>query len=355
MKTAEAAAEGELMPSDHEDEGPASPPPRGRTLNKWGVHLDSDSDSSIEDSGSELEWEGWEADLFSSRARRSIMPSSSDVLEPTRRWNHKPDDDSPPSDYSFPPNDSAEASRKSLGVPHRTLSRYSSTDSMIKRRLQSAGVRSPAPLRASGRAESPMGGRYRPRSPLAGESADYEYFEPEPGLAVPMPQQLVPDVAYPSRRSSNESSLRTSSSGHGHNVQRNIVPMSMAMTTITSTVTAGPDPPQKKKGKGKPKVIEPPKQPRKRSLTVQGSPSMRPSMADSLRDSPNANLSVPDDHWGRGSSKTKLKLSMSFSHTAAEDGSPSTSTAKTLAPPPLSATSASSFESPRFAHPEDSD
>lgn len=344
---------------------------RGRQPNdKWNSLLASDSDQeSTEDGGSECEWEDWGTDLTSCRKRRHTSPPDSGVQwESSWQWgsdtsSKKGLDLSTPinlDDYDFPAAPATAtgaaviANLGSLDVPPRTLSSYASEDSLLKRSLQSNSLR-----RHRTRPESPSSylSRSRPRSPLAGELDDADYYGLEPGLAVPSPPQLMPEVAYPSRRTSNETGMRQAG-GPGHLGQR--VPMAMAMTTITSTVTAGNDPSsnKKNKGKGKAKAAEtPPKPPRKRSLTVQGTLPPRPSMTDSLRDSPGTSTLSTPESAEKPSKPGKLKLALSFAQVAAmgsESGGPS-STPRGLAPPPLSATSVSSFESPRFAHPEDSD
>lgn len=358
--------------SEEEDRQSRREQRRGRQPNdKWNSLLGSDSDQeSAEDSGSEREWEGWRADITSSRRRRYNRPPESGVQwESGWQWGNngspkKTVELVPPTsivldDYEFPGSPAAatigasvRANMVSLNVPPRTLSSYASADSLLKRSLQSNSLRRPR------RPESPSSylPRSRPRSPLAGELDDMDYYGLEPSFVVPSPPQLTPDVAYPTR-TSHESTLRYSTgTGPGHPGQR--VPMSMTMTTITSTVTAGDDSgsSKKNKGKGKVKTLETPTRPlRKRSLTVQGALSPRPSTADSLRDSPSAAAVAIPENAERPSKAAKLKLALPFAQVAASgSGSPSP-TPRSLAPPPLSAASLSSFDSPQFAHPEDSD
>lgn len=340
---------------------------RGRQPNdRWDNLLESDSDQeSTEDSGSEREWEGWEADFTNPRKHRYSLPPDSGVQwESGWHWGsnmslRRPTELVSPTranldDYDFPATPvaaigaAARPNPVSLNVPPRTLSSYASADSLLKRSLQSGSLRRPR------RPESPSSylTHTRARSPLADELDDAEYYGPEPGFAMSSPPQYMPDVAYPSRVPT-EAGLRQAASGHP--AQR--VPMSMAMTTITSTVTAGDDagPSRKGKGKGKARTLETPARPvRKRSLTMQGALSPRPSMADSLRDSPGT-LSTPEG-GERPAKHGRLKLAkLSFAQVAAMGSGSSSLASRSLAPPPLSATSISSFESPQFAHPEDSD
>ena len=337
--------------SDYEDNLPDEQQQRGRTLNeKWGVPFDDDSDGNGTDDESEREWEGWEADHTSGRARRPLAYDL-DGMHPA-----------PTADYSFPPRDGP-GSRKSLTVVRRSLHRYSSVDSLKQSVQHMTPVRSYGPIQVVGRAESPSPGvgRSRPRSPLAsGEFDNSEVLDMigmEPGLAVTTPQQFTPDLAYPTRRPSHESGLR-STSGPTNSARGHVVPYSMAMSTITSTVTAG-DPAQqskksKSKGKAKASADTPQKMARKRSLTVQGTlPTIgRSSLADGPRDSLGAtSQGTVEGTADRPTSKSgKMKLALSFAQVAAMgSGSPSS-----LAPP-LSSTTGSSFESPTFAHPSDSE
>ncbi|EKM56623.1 uncharacterized protein PHACADRAFT_172279 [Phanerochaete carnosa HHB-10118-sp] len=343
---------------------------RGRQPNDgWNGLLESDSDQeSAEDSGSEREWEGWEADFTNPRKhRRSLPPDSGVQWESGWHWSSTTSPSklnglvSPTGtnfdDYDFPAKPvaavdaAARSNCASLNVPPRTLSSYASADSLLKRSLQSGSLRRPR------RPESPSSylTHARARSPLAGELDDTEYYGSESGFAVPSPPQYMPDTAYPSRVPA-EISLRQASSGYP--TQR--VPMSMAMTTITSTVTAGDDagPGRKGKGKGKARALEtPPRPARKRSLTVQGALSPRPSTVDSLRDSPGTGtLHTPEGGGERSAKPGRLKLAkLSFAQVAAVSSGSSYLGSRNLAPPPLSATSTSSFESPQFARPEESD
>lgn len=333
--------------TDYEDDFPDETQQRGRTLNeKWGVLLDDDSDGS--DDESEREWEGWEADHTSGRARRPL-PYSLDDIHPT-----------PTVDYSFPPRN-GQSSRKSL-TARRSLHRYSSADSLPQSVQHMTLIRSYGPIQVIGRAESPSPGvgRSRPRSPLvSGEFDNSEVLDMigmEPGLAVTTPQQFTPDVAYPARRPSHESGLR-STSGPTTSTRGHVVPYSMAMSTITSTVTAG-EPVQSKKGKAKGKAKAstdaPQKVARNRSLTVQGPlPTIsRPSVADGPRESLGTNSQgMGERSTDRPVSKSgKIKLALSFAQVAAMGSGSSSSLA-----PPLSSTTGSSFESPTFAHPSDSE
>lgn len=355
-------AERDDVPSDFESGLPEVKQHRGRSSNdKWGIVVDSDSDGNS-DSESEREWEGWEADHVSARARRVILPVAGLA---GWRWGDGMQA-SPSADYSFPPKDGPSPSRKSLTVPKHTLYRYSSVDSLMRHHTQIGTAIRYGPIVVNDRAESPSPGvgRSRPRSPLAGEHDGPEYFGAmEPGLAATTHQQFIPDVAYPTPRTSHESGLR-SASGPTHSAQRNPVPLSLAMTTITSTVTAGdppPVPPKKSKGKGKAKaVIEPASrlQQRKRSLTAQpASPVARSTTAESPQNGSGTNTqAVVEGSVEPVLRQGKTKLALSFAQvTAMGPASASASSSTTLVPPPISATSTSSFESPRFAHPEDSD
>ncbi|GJE86396.1 hypothetical protein PsYK624_024760 [Phanerochaete sordida] len=342
---------------------------RGRQPNdKWNNLLGSDSDQeSAEDSGSEREWEGWEADLSSQRKRRlSVPPDTAVQWKSGWQWenNGSPREKQTASmsvnldDYEFPGPPAGHlgaALRANLAAldvptPNRTLSSYASADSLLRKTLQSGSLRRPR------RPESPssyLTSLSRPRSPLAGELDDADYYGLEPGFSVPSPPQLTPDVAYPTR-GSHETGFRpvTSTMQPGPRV-----PVSMTMTTITSTVTAGNDAGGKKgKGKGKARTLESPAAPlRKRSLTVQGTLSSRPSVADSLRDSPGTAAAAEGSDRPARSGKLKRLPKLSFAQVVASGPGSSSSTPRTLAPPPLSAASVSSFESPQFAHPDDSD
>ena len=340
--------------SDLQDQISLRKQTRGRASNdKWGVIDNSDSGSESE---SEREWEGWQADHSSTRARRVPNPNASFT---GYAWGDGMQS-SPASNYSFPPNDGFIPTRKSLTVPRRTLSHYSSVDSLMQHHI---------PSRVGERAESPSPGigRSRPRSPLAaGEFDNSEYFASmDPGVAVTSPQQFIPDVPYPSPRTSHEQALRLSSGSTLH-TQRNAVPLSMAMTTITSTVSTGdppPETPKKSKGKGKARAIVesmpvPTSQQRKRSLTAQpSSPMGRHATTEAAKDS-SSSIAVITADGGKERSPTKpgrVKLALTFAEVTATASSAPPSAGGSTLEPPVSTTSSSSFESPMFAHPEDSD
>jgi hypothetical protein len=330
--------------------------PRGRTANdKWGVVLDSDSEHGNSDSDeSETEWERWQTDLYSPRRRRSSPIDTVVPWEPGWKWPMKSETytfTAPPADYSFPSHDSSLINQPQLTAPRRTLSSYASADSLLKRKVQGGDIKAPRPMRFHARAASPTRlARSRPLSPLAPDSDDPDYyFGHEPGLAVPAPQKLVPDGAYPSRWTSHEYNFGQTTNP-AHHSQRNAIPLSMAMTTITSTVTAGPDPSPSKKAKGKSRgktpPVEMPKQLRKQSLTVQAVSPSKSAATDNARDSPGGSPTI--DGSASGLSKPgKLKLALSFAQVAASSSS------RSPVLPPSSTASVSSFESPRFAHPDD--
>lgn len=332
---------------------------RGRSRT-WGTDIESDGSSGNGDENtSEKEWEGWEGDLFSRRPRRELSD------EPDLNWaQHWVSTSSgftvsPSSEYTFPPSliRSATGRELVLSAPRKTLSSYSSADSLLRRTIKRASPRKRRPIPA--RSDSPLlGVRPRPRSPLA------DYSDDDEDCPAPVPPLIFeqPQVAYPSRQSSFESSVSARSAYHSSH--RTSLPMTMAMTTITSKVSVGPEVLQDKKGKGKAKLREKsgPRQTRRRSSTVQaplGGKGKSPQVEVTQPPASQPRISTagpsvvapaktePETSEGKPG---RLRLSMSFAQVAAL-GTITASSGRL----PSSATSASSFESPRFAHPEDSD
>lgn len=318
-------------PSDAEDEGTseAGQQPDVPTWQDIRLGAESDNESLADDEiRSECEWENWEADVLSTRVRPSLDPPANPPPRrygPVTAWSST-------ADYSFPP---AETASSSLSVPSSVLTHYSSADSLI-----------PHPARKS------LGSQPMIASSLAVTSSplmphfDPDTYEPE-GLAVPVPQQFYPDTAYPARHTSfDRGAVR-------HSMQRTAVPLSMAMPTITSTVTAGPDPDSKDKkkgkakdkGKGKQRATDPfisyaTRRPGTSSTIISTSRSITPGEAK-VETSPKL-------------SKTKLQLSFAQVSSTVSTPGAGLSPPKDLGLqiPSGGSVSASSFESPRFAHPD---
>lgn len=359
---------------------------RGRSR-KWGIEVERESSSSGDDSASEREWEGWESDILSRRARRDTSVDSQINWE--SNWIYQPTSAtvSPNSEYTFPPSLTRSSTQKESGAsdasPRQALSSYSSADSLLRRTIKRASPRKRRPI--PNRADSPSVARTRPRSPLA-DYSDYDEDQPGPSVRPAFYDPSHPQVAYPSRQSSFESNA--SSRGAYQPSARISIPMSMAMTTITSTVSVGPQSAQsERRGKGKAKykskdrerttpVINSPRQSRKRSSTVQAPSTPKSPQAPGLPPTPHqsssrpiANVNAvagpsammrrPPSSSGKPETGTKsegksakLKLSLSFAQVAAL-GTLTASSGRL--PASASATSVSSFESPKFAHPDDSD
>ncbi len=336
---------------------------RGRTK-VWGVELKSLSESINSDASvSEREWESWEGDLVSQRTRWK----QSEFADLTSNWNSLVG--SPSADYSFPPVNAQSAENDSpFSVPQHTLSSYSSADSLLRRTIKRASPRKHGSITT--RSGSPAF-RTRPRSPLAAYLDGMEGETDSSSFTSIGHRQFYSDIAYPSRQASAESGQSSLSSRTIlHPVPRAPLPMSMAMTTITSTVTAGAGTPTKEKGKGRDKFKE--NKPRRRSSTIHSGPSSptKPPLSGHIKDGEDihatrmspGNLETPPDSPGQDTDQSskgdsserkllkpgKLKLSLSFAQVAAS------STGTTSASRLPSATSTSSFESPRFAHPDSS-
>ncbi|KAI0089466.1 hypothetical protein BDY19DRAFT_1004250 [Irpex rosettiformis] len=392
-------------PKDSHPEGS-----RGRST-AWGVELDNSSeDESGEESSSEREWEGWEADLLSRRARRDI-PGESEVTWASS-WSNQYGGGGfknvSPS-YTFPGSGSGQVDSRAPGAEkdwaavsrRRTLSSYSSADSLLKRTIKRASPRKRHP----GRSGSPSRGfRTRPRSPLAEHSDfddDSDHTVPWQSMLVHSPPpHLTSPPTHPSRQSSFESSSSHASriTGISQSSTMSRLPMTMAMTSIATFTEKEKDKEKQKDKKGKGKdmsgAVFAPRPTRKRSSTVQSPSSrslwsatesnssiagagskaarQRPQTANVVAPTPQRTASErsgvevkgrsdKDSEEGKEKPEKKkekaegksgrLKLSMSFAQVAAMG----TVTAASGRLPPLSTTSTSSFESPRFAHPEESE
>lgn len=345
---------------------PSEEETRGRSRT-WGAEIYSDDGSNNGDEcTSEKEWEGWEGDLLSRRARRDTSIESE--LNWAASWIYTSGGFtiSPSSDYTFPSSLSrTDMEQDPVAQPHKTLSSYSSADSLLRRTIKRASPRKRRPIPSRSDSPSLLGIRPRPRSPLA----DYSDYDDEQSGSSP---QLLFDqpprqVAYPSRQSSFESGTSYRSSYLPST--RASLPIAMAMTTITSTVSVGSDVAQDKKGKGKAKQVDKPvtRPTHRRSSTVQASPNMNAKEAQTGRAQPIAfqqqQIRPPISTAGSSGSISsridaestdvkpgRLKLSLSFAQVASF-GTVTASSGRL----PSSATSGSSFESPRFARPEDSD
>lgn len=330
---------------------------RGRSRTR-GAENDSDGESvHTDDSTSEREWEGWEGDLLSRRARRDI--SDEVELNWATSWVYAANGltASPTSEYIFPSSSTGLEQESTASPPPKTLSSYSSADSLLRRTIKRASPRKRRPVPS--RSDSPsVAGRIRPRSPLA-DLSDYddEQADPRPPVLLGRPH---PQAVYASRHSSFESSSAS---------RTTYLPISMAMTTITSTVSVGAEAVQDRKGKGKAKQRDKgtPRPTRRRSSTVQALPGVtaQSTQAGSSQPGPlqqQASQIRPDVAGSSASSSGRhdgekndakhgrLKLSLSFAQVAAL-GTLTASSGRM----PSSSASESSFESPRFARPEDSD
>ncbi|KAI0342340.1 hypothetical protein BDW22DRAFT_185689 [Trametopsis cervina] len=350
----------EQSDSDESPERTRTDHKRGRSQ-AWGEHPNSDDESDEE--ASEMEWMGWEADFFSRRARRNASPTSE--IAWASSWGHTPGGFSSPSphtqnEYTFPESTSHPAPEEEAISPRRTLSSYSSADSLLTRTIKRASPKKRPPI--PGRSDSPVQAlRTRPRSPLA-EQSDYDEEVTWTSVLTESPPAFV-------SHSSRQSSF---GSGSSHAVAQASarLPMTIAMTSITreeqDEVLEG-----RGKGKGraqdKPGLVYAP-QPttRKRSSTVQSLSPRSPETAHAWspttskpRTRPNTAIATPplqrspsaqSQTAGQPETKPgKLKLNLSFAQVTAMGTS-------TPASAPLQSTaSTSSFESPRFAHPEESE
>ena len=313
-----------------------------------------------------------------------------------------------------------EERRDSLNSPRKTLSSYSSADSLLRRTIKRASPRkSPRPL-------SPANGRTRPMSPLAGQVGQFDEDiadEESSQEKRSHPLYTYPSIAYPSRNPALDNSLVLVSSGNASaSTAHSTLPMSMTMTSITSTVSVGSGSgasklarklghehhkeKKKHKTKGKKKSKEKEsmamasmpeplteasssrelerERSRKRSSTVQigalnSTMSLPPALLGQtledereFRGSVSSDRTLPSNHphstananpfgVGVGSQsdtgaerkrRPKMpKLSMSFAQVAAR----APGSARPSVPTPAASSSTAEWESPRFAHPEDSE
>ena len=304
--------------------------------------------------------------MLSRRARRDMSDDSE--LNWAASWIYASNGltISPSSDFTFPSTSGHAALEEEppCSPPRKTLLSYSSADSLLRRTIKRASPRKPRPIPSRSDSSS-LTGRLRPRSPLA-DFPDYDDERHDPGPSMLL-EQPHPQVAYSLRKPSSESG--DSSRNMSLPSTRMSVPMAMAMTTITSTVSVGTEVMADKKGRGKARQKDKlgPRQTRRRSSTVQevtpaatpkSSPVEHPQALGLQRQLPRvrANAAGPSaspsrDHSEKDDPKSgRLTLSMSFAQVAAL-GTLTASSGRL----PHSPASESSFESPRFARPEDSD
>lgn len=335
-------------------------------------HMPDDEDdlSSSEGSHSEMEWSNWLEDVRLKR-QRARKAKKTQPIQYDSDWNWQSasqagDSASQTSGASSPHLEGSiqDISSTMLNVSH-SLASYSSNESLMRATIARNGSGRSS---EKGKARSPFSSmRNRPRSPLSSELEERGegHFH---SAMFPTPNYSYPQQGLRSQHS--EGALAQASGPFTDSPQRaaHRAPMTMAMTTITSTVSVG-DP---KEAKAKRKE-------RKRSSTVVARPPLRAASsghgADQNRYSVVSSSSSQITTKG-STNETFLKPEpieqsnsvSSSSSTQSLYGKPKltlsvgrvtdiASSSSRLTPAAASAASSttSSFESPQFAKPDNSD
>ncbi|KAI0075770.1 hypothetical protein K474DRAFT_1708766 [Panus rudis PR-1116 ss-1] len=322
-----------------------------KAVYQQGVIVD-DSESSDEESASELEWEGWREEIIQRRRNDSNRArDDNSVIEWESNWNWVSNladqgDSGSHTQESGPNSPRADAINLDsvdailASQPHQ-LNSYSSADSLLRRTIKRTGSKASHP-----RSGSPSTGitRVRPRSPLAAGLEEEEQDEGDDIRSVDddddntgVTSTFVSDPSNSQRHAlrAQHSESALSSPYFRNTAPRMPMPMSMAMSQITSTVSVGtrPDTAQSLSGNDKD---------RKRG-------SFMPQPGRGTRDKSSMNRSKRDEETASALQglfrPTKLKLSLPFSQS--NQAGPSRQ-------PGASPVTPDSWESPKFASPDDS-